>query len=125
MPASLGARAADAVRDAVRATCRRARDAGRTLATASGASKTAALLAAADALEASSDRILAAIAEDLDRGRREGLAEGLLDELRLGVGPQVGTPGRRLFDGLAPRRMSLASAASTPHGNLLLTYLLD
>ena len=52
------------------------------------------------------------------------LREGLLDELRLGIGPQVGTPGRRLFEGLTPRRMALTGAASTPHGNLLVTYSL-
>src|SRR3954470_20819731 len=75
--------AGDAVREAVHAVCLRAREAARELATASGAAKTAALLAVAGALEAASDRILAANAEDLDRGRRDGLAESLLDRLRL------------------------------------------
>jgi glutamate-5-semialdehyde dehydrogenase len=75
--------AGDAVREAVRAVCGRAREAARELAAASGATKTAALLAVADALEAAADRIVAANAEDLDRGRREGLAESLLDRLRL------------------------------------------
>jgi glutamate-5-semialdehyde dehydrogenase len=75
--------AGDAVREAVRDVCRRAREAARELATASGATKTAALLAVADALEAATDRIVAANAEDLDRGRRDGLAESLLDRLRL------------------------------------------
>jgi glutamate-5-semialdehyde dehydrogenase len=71
------------VRDAVRSTCLRARDAARQLATASGAAKTAALLAVADALEVATPRIVEANADDLGRGRREGLAEGLLDRLRL------------------------------------------
>src|SRR4051795_10248554 len=75
--------AGDAGREAVHAVCGRAREAARELATASGAAKTAALLAVADALEAASDRIVAANAEDLDRGRRDGLAESLLDRLRL------------------------------------------
>ncbi len=69
--------------DAVRAVCLRAREAARELATASGATKTAALLAVADALVAATDRIVAANAEDLHRGRAEGLAESLLDRLRL------------------------------------------
>jgi glutamate-5-semialdehyde dehydrogenase len=71
------------VGDAVRAVCLRAREAARELATASGATKTAALLAVADALVAATDRIVAANAEDLHRGRAEGLAESLLDRLRL------------------------------------------
>jgi dihydrofolate reductase len=51
------------------------------------------------------------------------LEADLLDELRIVVGPVAGTPGRRLFDGMSvPRRYRLTSAASTPMGNLLLTY---
>src|SRR6187200_628808 len=75
--------APDAVRDAVRAVCLRAREAAHELARASGATKTAALLAVADALQAGADRVVAANGEDLDRGRHEGLAESLLDRLRL------------------------------------------
>ncbi|MGZ4604311.1 MAG: glutamate-5-semialdehyde dehydrogenase, partial [Kineosporiaceae bacterium] len=71
------------VREAVHAVCRRARQAARELATAPGAAKTAALLAVADALEAATDRVVRANEVDLDRGRRKGLAEGLLDRLRL------------------------------------------
>src|SRR3954470_21394040 len=82
-PGASAGQAPDAVREAVHAVCRRAEKAARELATASGATKTAALLAVADALEAGADRIVAANAEDLDRGRREGLAESLLDRLRL------------------------------------------
>src|SRR4051812_39781810 len=75
--------APDAVRDAVRAVCLRGREAAHELARASGAKKTAALLAVADALEAGADRVVAANTEDLARGRRDGLAESLLDRLRL------------------------------------------
>src|SRR3954453_16830663 len=71
------------VGDAVRAVCLRAREAARELSTASGATKTAALLAVADALVSATDRIVAANTEDLHRGRAEGLAESLLDRLRL------------------------------------------
>ncbi|MGI8700529.1 MAG: dihydrofolate reductase family protein [Nocardioidaceae bacterium] len=47
----------------------------------------------------------------------------LLDELRIIAGPVAGAPGRRLFENLsAPKRYRLVSAASTPTGNLLLTY---
>ena len=65
------------------AVCRKAREAARELATAPGAAKTAALLVVADALEAATDRVVRANEADLDRGRRGGLAEGLLDRLRL------------------------------------------
>ncbi|MGZ4613064.1 MAG: glutamate-5-semialdehyde dehydrogenase [Kineosporiaceae bacterium] len=71
------------VREAVHAVCRQAREAARELATAPGAARTAALLAVADALEAATDRVVRANEVDLDRGRRKGLAEGLLDRLRL------------------------------------------
>jgi glutamate-5-semialdehyde dehydrogenase len=71
------------VGQAVRLVCLRAREAARELATASGGTKTAALLAVADAVEAATRRIVDANADDLARGRREGLGEGLLDRLRL------------------------------------------
>ncbi len=71
------------VKDAVLQTCRRAREAARVLAGAPRARKDAALRAIADALEAATEAIIAANAEDLDRGRREGLTEGLADRLRL------------------------------------------
>ena len=74
------------VREAVHAVCRRARVAARALATASTGDKNAALFVVADALEGATGRIVAANAEDLDRGAREGLADGLLDRLRLDAG---------------------------------------
>ena len=73
----------DEVRQAVLATCARGREASRALATASRTVKDAALLAAADALVGATGEIEAANARDLERGRRDGLAEGLLDRLRL------------------------------------------
>lgn len=71
------------VREAVRQTCARAGRAARVLATAPRSAKDDALHAIADALEAEGSSIVEANAQDLDRGRREGLADGLLDRLRL------------------------------------------
>ncbi|GAB3616953.1 glutamate-5-semialdehyde dehydrogenase [Okibacterium endophyticum] len=62
---------------------RAARAASRTLAVASGDTRLAALEAIAAAIGASTDRIVAANSDDLERGRANGLAEGLLDRLRL------------------------------------------
>ena len=51
------------------------------------------------------------------------LAAGLVDELRLIVGPAVGCAGRRLFGETDPaRRLELLSATPTPSGSLLLAY---
>jgi glutamate-5-semialdehyde dehydrogenase len=71
------------VREAVHGICRHARAAARVLATVPAGTKDAALLAVADALQAATERIVEANATDLARGRRDGLAEGLLDRLRL------------------------------------------
>jgi glutamate-5-semialdehyde dehydrogenase len=71
------------VRVAVLETCRRAREAARVLATLPRDRKDAALHALADALVAQGPRIVAANAEDLARGERDGLTPGLLDRLRL------------------------------------------
>jgi glutamate-5-semialdehyde dehydrogenase len=68
--------------------CRAAREASRRLASAPRAVKDAALLAIADDVVAATERIVAANAEDLARGERDGLAAGLLDRLRLD-GPRV------------------------------------
>jgi len=68
---------------AVLAVARRAREASRALATATRATKDAALRALADALVAATDRVLAANAEDLERGRANGMSPGLLDRLAL------------------------------------------
>jgi glutamate-5-semialdehyde dehydrogenase len=71
------------VREAVRSVCLRARGAARELASMSSGAKTSALLAVADAVEGATGRIVEANADDLSRARAEGLAEGLLDRLRL------------------------------------------
>ena len=73
----------DPVREAVRSVARRAQIAARQLATATRAQKDAALLAVAAALTANTDRIVAANADDLQRGAIDGLAANLLDRLRL------------------------------------------
>ncbi|MCC2313014.1 glutamate-5-semialdehyde dehydrogenase [Cellulomonas xiejunii] len=68
---------------AVLAVARRAREASRALATATRATKDAALRALADALVGATDRVLAANAQDLERGRANGMSPGLLDRLAL------------------------------------------
>jgi glutamate-5-semialdehyde dehydrogenase len=60
-----------------------ARQAARRLALLSRAEKDLALGAMADALEAASAEIIAANDQDIARGRAQGLAEGLIDRLRL------------------------------------------
>ncbi|MCI2240069.1 glutamate-5-semialdehyde dehydrogenase [Paenibacillus sp. TRM 82003] len=74
------------VTEAVLGTCRRAKVASRPLRLATRAAKDAALLAVADALEAATARIVAANAEDLERGRAAGTSEHLLDRLALDAG---------------------------------------
>jgi len=73
----------DAVREAVLDTARHAKVASRALATATRATKDAALLALADALVAATEEIVEANAEDLARGRANGTSDGLLDRLTL------------------------------------------
>ncbi|WP_256842467.1 glutamate-5-semialdehyde dehydrogenase [Ornithinimicrobium cryptoxanthini] len=69
--------------DYVHDIARRARVASRVLALLNRGQKDAALLALADALEAGVADVVAANAEDLQRGRDKGMAEGLLDRLAL------------------------------------------
>ncbi|PJI93284.1 glutamate-5-semialdehyde dehydrogenase [Luteimicrobium subarcticum] len=71
------------VETAVREIAQRAKVASRTLATATRATKDAALHALADALVAATDEIVAANAQDLENGRARGMADGLLDRLAL------------------------------------------
>ena len=53
------------------------------------------------------------------------LAEGLVDELQLVVGPVLDPTGRRLFERLDDlRRLELLSATPTPGGTVWLTYRL-
>ncbi|KGN39896.1 glutamate-5-semialdehyde dehydrogenase [Knoellia aerolata] len=67
----------------VAALATRARVASRRLALLSRADKDAALRALADALDAATDEVVAANAEDIERGRRGGMDEGLVDRLTL------------------------------------------
>ena len=78
------------VEKAVLEACSRAKLASRALATATRATKDAALHAMADALEANADRIVAANAEDLERGRTNDMSAGLLDRLALDT-PRIAT----------------------------------
>ncbi|GIG39709.1 glutamate-5-semialdehyde dehydrogenase [Cellulomonas phragmiteti] len=68
---------------AVLAVARRAREASRAFATATRATKDGALRALAEALVAATDRLLAANAQDVERGRANGMSPGLLDRLTL------------------------------------------
>ena len=69
--------------EAFRAVAERARSAAAVLAPLPRAAKDAALTAMAAALQAGSDRVLAANAEDVARARREGMAEAQVDRLAL------------------------------------------
>jgi glutamate-5-semialdehyde dehydrogenase len=71
------------VKDQVHELARRARTAARSLALASRAQKDAALLATADALEAATERIVAANALDVEAARAEGTPENVVDRLLL------------------------------------------
>ncbi|NLF03681.1 MAG: glutamate-5-semialdehyde dehydrogenase [Actinomycetales bacterium] len=68
---------------AVHAIARRSQAAAPKIATATRATKDAALHALADALVASAGDIVTANAEDLERGRQNGMSAGLLDRLTL------------------------------------------
>jgi glutamate-5-semialdehyde dehydrogenase len=61
----------------------RARDAARSVALLDADTKTRALLAVADGLDADADEIIAANAEDLARGKENEIGDALLDRLRL------------------------------------------
>lgn len=77
------------VTEQVLAVARRAKTASRALAIATRATKDAALAEMADALVREADRIVAANAEDLARGRENGTSAGLLDRLAL-TGERIG-----------------------------------
>ncbi|GAC66300.1 glutamate-5-semialdehyde dehydrogenase [Gordonia soli] len=67
----------------VHGLAKKARTASRSLNGLTTADKNAALLAAADAIEAAADTILAANQRDLDRGAADGIEASLMDRLRL------------------------------------------
>ncbi len=62
---------------------RRSKAASRVLATASSAQKNDALLAAADLLVASADKVLSANAVDVARAESDGVSPTVVDRLRL------------------------------------------
>jgi glutamate-5-semialdehyde dehydrogenase len=70
-------------RDAVLDTARRARDAATVLAPATRAQKDSALRAMADALDASTDAVLAANKQDVDQAIASGTSPALVDRLTL------------------------------------------
>ena len=82
-PLAPGQAPPDDVQAAVFDVARRARVAARELATATRATKDAALHAMADALVAADAEIVSANAVDLERGEAAGLKPGLLDRLTL------------------------------------------
>ncbi|HLI32072.1 MAG TPA: glutamate-5-semialdehyde dehydrogenase [Solirubrobacteraceae bacterium] len=114
---------ASSVHAQVEALCAQARAAAGELALAPTAAKDAALMAVAEALEASAAEILAANADDMAAGERAGLSTALLDRLRLdsarlegivaavraivALGDPVGEviEGRRLPNGLDLRKV--------------------
>lgn len=71
--------------------------ASRSVGLLSRADKDAALLAMADALDAATADIIAANAEDLERGRSSGMTQGLLDRLSLDA-PRVAAVAQALRD---------------------------
>jgi dihydrofolate reductase len=52
------------------------------------------------------------------------LHEGLVDELRLVIAPALHIHGRRLFDGVVPRRLSLTRNVTSPTGYMLVDFLI-
>jgi len=97
------------VRDTVHDAARRARVAARTLGSMTTVAKDRALHAAADAVLANVDRILAANAEDLAAAREAGTPEAMLD--RLALNPQR-------VDGIAAGLRQVAGL-SDPIGEVL------
>ncbi len=87
----------EAARGRVSALASAARTASRTLALLSRAQKDAALHTLADALGSATEAIVAANAEDLERGRRSGMDAGLIDRLTLDA-PRVAAAAEALRD---------------------------
>jgi dihydrofolate reductase len=50
------------------------------------------------------------------------LKEGLVDELRLVIAPELHLQGRRLFEHASPKRLSLTRSVSSPTGYLLVDF---
>ncbi|MGW0174780.1 glutamate-5-semialdehyde dehydrogenase [Rhodococcus sp. NPDC003322] len=112
-----GAQVTDSVREAVHAAARRARVASRTLALLTTAQKDAALHAAADAVLASTDTVLAANAADVEAARAAGTEESLIDRLRLTADRVDGiASGLRQVAGLADPIGEVVRGTTLPNG---------
>jgi dihydrofolate reductase len=53
---------------------------------------------------------------------RSLLAAGVIDELRLVIGPVIAGTGQRLLDGLPPIRLETIRSTTSPSGHLLVDY---
>ena len=107
----------DDVRTVVHDAARRARLASRTLAQLTTERKNAVLHAAADALLAAKDRVLAANAEDIEIARAAGTADSLLDRLRLSEARIDGiASGLRQVAGLPDPVGVVVRGATLPNG---------
>ncbi|WP_280254925.1 glutamate-5-semialdehyde dehydrogenase [Nocardia wallacei] len=107
----------DTVRTVVHDAARRARVASRTLAQLTTEQKNSALHAAADALLAAADRVLAANAEDVESARSAGTEESLLDRLRLTVARVDGiAAGLRQVAGLPDPVGVVVRGSTLPNG---------
>lgn len=102
---------------AVEEAARAARAASKHLITLTTEQKNAALHAAADALLASKDRILAANAEDVDRARAAGTEESLIDRLALNEARVDGiASGLRQVAGLPDPVGNVLRGSTLPNG---------
>jgi len=104
-------------RSAMQAFGRRARDAARQMRNAPGHAKAAALLAMAELIEERSAQLKQENARDLEAGRRNGLAEAMLDRLTLSDKALAGmTDGLRQIAAMADPVGSLGPTLSRPNG---------
>ncbi|MBS4104447.1 glutamate-5-semialdehyde dehydrogenase, partial [Tsukamurella paurometabola] len=102
---------------AVEEAARAARAASKQLITLTTEQKNAALHAAADALLASKDRILAANAEDVERARAAGTEESLIDRLALNAARVDGiASGLRQVAGLPDPIGNVLRGSTLPNG---------
>ncbi len=105
------------VREAVHAAARRARKAARVLGCLTTAEKNRALHAAADALLAHTEQILAANARDLDAARAAGTSEAMLDRLALNTQRVDGiAAGLRQVAGLPDPVGEVLRGSTMPNG---------
>ena len=107
----------DTIRKAVHDAARRARVASKALALLTTAQKDAALHAAADAVLAATDTVLAANAVDVETARAAGTEESLIDRLRLTADRIDGiASGLRQVAGLADPVGEVVRGSTLPNG---------